>query len=535
MASALTTRWDYRDSYRDDVADEVSRRVAGYHHSARIAAGKAAAPAGGGGSGGGPGGGVSHESALSPGSTSNSPFSQEQVSFAKQYRAASQDHTYTAIRPIAVRIAGQPIRIGVKPKNYRSAGGIRTKGGRGRSKQKAAGVYSLASDHCPAWVKRALAGSPPFVKAIAEGVDVQEDHELLDWLENPNPILSLWAMLYCTAFSLEACGEAIWIMDPVVDEAGQPSMQFWYYPRHWVSPIHGENRPFLGWNLKPPGSTDEIPPVPDELVLRFSFPDPANPLAGHSAVQSQSKAINTDAEIQTAQLASMKNATRPGVVLIAGDMDPHPDLPGSGGRIELTPAQRRQIINSFRAAYRGSLHFGDPIILDRVIQDIRPFLPNPAELDFTGSSELTRNRIMHGIGTNGIIAGQVENANRASAVVAEKGWLSNVVNPLATCISDTLSKKLGARLGNDREKVYVWLEECRVLDPEMRLNEMRFLASQRWLRGREAREAFDLPLDESIPDFPEIMPPGRAGAGAGAGVGASAGAAATAATPRSEI
>lgn len=486
--------------YADDITDEVSRRVAGYHNSARIAVSKVASRNDGGGGfyDGGSGGGVDHESLMSPGDSGGAFDSQGRAQFAKQYNAASQDIAYTAIRPIAVRVAGQPIRVGTKSKRYRS-GGMRTKANRGRSKKNG------ETGRC-SWSRRALDCSPPFVKSISDGIDVQDDHPILDWLEDPNPILSLWDMLYCTAFSLEACGEAIWLMDPTVDEEGNQSVRFWYWPRHWIAPISNEQQAFVGWKLLPPSKQQwDGPIVPDELVLRFSFPNPAHPLHGHSALQSQEKAVNVDNEVQVAQFASMQNASKPGVVLIAGDMELHPDLPGSGGRIELTAAQKKQIVQAFQMNYRGARRFNDPIILDRIIQDIKPFMPKPMELDFMGSSQLTRNRIMHGIGTNGIIAGQVESANRASAVVSEKIWLSNVVNPLATCISDTLYRKVGKRFSGDKEKVYVWIEECKVLDPEMRLQEMRFLASQGWLTGNEGREAFDLPPDDSLADFPDPM------------------------------
>jgi hypothetical protein len=408
-------------------------------------------------------------------------FDSTQSSAARQYRASTQDSPAIAIRPIATRIANQIVRAGTKPINGQMPAGMMSK---------------AMSDHC-------LKSAPNTIrrKAISEGISVLESHPFLEAIENPNPLFSQWSLMFCTAWSIAACGEAIWIIDPVANENGESAIQIWYYPRNWVQPIHDENMAFKAWKLTPPGVADDLPPIPAELVCHFFCPDPGNPLSALSSVQSQAKSINVEAKIRDAHVSAMNNIIEPGMVLIAGHMDAPPGG-GQGPRIELTPNQRKQIIESVKLVHRGVTHFGDPLILDRLIEDVKPYRSNPTDLALQEGYALVNGSIMQGIGTSRVMAGEPEGANRATAYVAGKIFCDNVVNPFITLMSQTMTKTFGRlesmRPSRKNQKLVLWIEEAKPHDADLQLSQMQFLADKNWISPSQALEAMDLPPNAEL-------------------------------------
>jgi len=431
----------------------------------------------------------------------------EDRSAVKQYKAL-KDIPFTAIRPIAVRVADQSFKVGTKISASGKPKGMMT--------------------------KQAARLVPPtnlFRKAIAEGIETIEDHPLLDALENPNPYMSGWALKWCTAISLQATGRAYWLSEYMLsaDAAdggdGERTARFWYLPAHWVKPVHENGKPFAGWKIVPPNTQEsDAKTLPADAVLPFFFPNPENPTDSLSPMQTQARAINTDDEVQKAQYSSMINSVRPSVVIAAGRME----MPqgGQGPRPVLTPEQREQVVQSIRSAYAGAMHSGEPIIVDGLIESVTPFLPSPAEMDFLNGSKLTKDRIMQGIGTNPIVAGQIENANRASAYVAQDIFNANVVNPTITLISETLTKQLGPVFANAGEKLYVWIERAEAQDVDLQNARVGMLVEAKAITKNELREFADMaPMAEGgdelagPPDPPPMgappdSPPQKPGKGA---------------------
>jgi phage portal protein BeeE len=426
-------------------------------------------------------------------------MSREQFDATKQYAAGMRDVPYTAIRPIAVKIAELPVRCGRKAMR---TGEVKPPAGGGRFRAKA---FQL---------------SPPFVrKAIAEGLQQDEAHPLLDVFENPNPFLTGWANMYLTALSIQITGRSFWLIDPPAD--GRP-MQLWYLPSNWVTPVHeGGSQPFRGWRILPPGApSDAAVTVPFERMCYFAFPDPSDPLQTFSPLQSQARAVNTDAEIQKTQFATVSNEGRPGMVIQAGRLPTPPGQTGQGERIMFTPEQRQQLVQACRAAYSGAVHRGEPIILDALIEGVSPYTLTPAELDFTGGAKLTKDRIMQGIGTNPIVAGQIESANRASAYVAHEGFYDLVVNPMGTMMSQVMTERVGPyfeatdlegrRVGGS--KLYIWLEKAKAHDADLTIATAETLMAGEAITKDELREMFDMqPMAEGGDEIAAPAKPEPAG------------------------
>ena len=415
-------------------------------------------------------------------------------SAARQY-SALRDIPYTAIRPIAIKCADQPIKVGYAP----SKAVVSAEDRKMRTK-------SLLPT-------RVYQDAPRFVqKAMVDGVEVDNSHWLLDSLDEPNPYMDGWSLRYCSVMSLIATGDAFWM----IDESGG-RLQFYYLPKTWVTPKHLEGDPFSFYEVKPPNIATEPLPVPREDMIHFRFVDPADPLGSMSPLQTQARAVNTDDEIQKAQFAAMKNGLYPGMILHAGRLPPKPNETGLGPRPVLTPEQRRTLIDTIRLHASGAMHYGDPLIIDGMIEAAEPYMRTPAELGFLDSSQLTRDRIMHGLGVNPIVTGQVENANRASAVAANETFYQNVVNPILTLQSNALTQRLSTRDSAAGRKLHVWIEKAVARDEDLQLSKMQAASTAGAITKNEWRESLGL---EKVTD-PEAdkLPPPPAPAGAPPGAG----------------
>jgi phage portal protein BeeE len=396
---------------------------------------------------------------------SSSPFlGYSQINTAARQYQHYKDIPYTAIRPVACKIAGLPIHVGMARKRKEGAGGdkagFQTKDGR------AGGI--------PKWVK----------SATSESIEPLDNHSFLDDISDPNPLMTAWASMYCTVVSLYMTGLAHWWMAPDPDDGGT---QFWYLPTTWVNPLPTDDSPFGEFKVRPPWYAGEGWTVPASDMVRFTVPDPANPLSIFAPLQSQAMAVDVDDMVQRAQHTSMRDGPRPQVVLTAGRLPDMPGMPGTGMRPVLTPEQRKQLVAAIKMAYAGPTKYGEPFIIDGLIENITPFGRTPAEMDFLGSSRLTKSRIMQGLGVNPIVAGEIEGANRASAVVADSYFYALVVNPLAVQMSQVMTNSIGPRYAGKKkkggdgengkavskagsdEKLVIWIAPAEAEDPTLTL------------------------------------------------------------------
>lgn len=379
----------------------------------------------------------------------------------QQYQAASVGWQRAAINVTSVSIANQPVRVGIQ-------------GDKRPNKKQAILNKSLSLN------------APAKIKALVEDVEILNVHPIVDLLERPNPKMCGWSHKYSTAFSLEATGEAYWWR--VKNPEHTSGYNVYYLPATWVSAaISKETGRQVGWIIKTPGQTEGFPVRLNE-ILRFYYPNPSHPGEPFSPTQAQAKAINTDDQIQTAQYRAMVNGIFPGMVIIAGTVK---DGNGQEHPVELSPDQRQELLTSIQSTMGGALHYNDPIIVDAMIKDVKPYTNSPSEMAFLEGSQLTEKRIAAGYGVNPIVMGQIESANRASSFVAHEGFYRTKVNPILTLIGETLTQFMGP-LFNAGDRLYVWFDEAQPRDADLHLRQIQSAATFGCLTKNEFREAIGL-------------------------------------------
>ena len=440
-------------------------------------------------------------------SGSNDPWSAAD-NVARLYAMASRGEAYSAIRPACVKMSNLVVRVGERDET----GGLANREMRMREKAYAGDELAASRDlRHKAWLKTA----PAFIKSLEESVDVLDDHPFLRRLARPNDYQTASSLLWCTAFSLCACGESIWLLD--YDEQAKDLAAIYYLPRTWVTPVESGGNPFAAYRLTVPGqfADPDAPPIPGKYVVHVMTPNAANPVVPHSSTAAQGLAIATDAEIQTAQLSVTKNITKPGMLVVVGEVESA--VGGKSQRPELTADQRRDITAQVRLHYQTASRVGDPLVLDRLIQDVRPYMPQPSDLDYQGGSSVISARIYQGYGTNPIVAGQVQSGNRAQALVAHESmdWLQ--VNPLATLIGEAMTAKIGPLYGaeNAGKSLVIWIDPARAKDPELMQKRFDSVAKFGVLTKGQMREYLATGEYEYVPqdddDEPAKAPGGASG------------------------
>ena len=377
---------------------------------------------------------------------------------AEQYRHL-KGWTYVVISRIATRIAGQAVYVG----------------------QKKAAAKGRETTDARARLKLGQMVQPSWIKSIApNGVKPVDNHPVISAIQNPNPWLVTWGLMWVTIASFEATGKSYWWM-PFIDG----ELHIYPIPSHWVTPVHTKNRMFAEYKVQSQSRYSEEQTIPGEEMAYFPLPDPSDPVSTLSPLQAQAHAVATDEALQQAQFRSFKNGIFPGVLIKAGRL-PGSLMPGQLADMPvLEPEQRRELIEACRAVYEGAVNYNEPLIIDGMIESVAPFTHSVQEMDFPKSGELVKSRIFQAFGVNPIIAGEVTGANRAQALAAEDNFNANVVNPTSDLISQVMTRWMSNRF--DDKSLMLWIEPANKDDPDIALRKWSVAASKEWCSEDEYR------------------------------------------------
>lgn len=339
-----------------------------------------------------------------------------------------RSYVYTAIRPIAQAIAGQPIRVGVPKK--------------------------------PSRTKRLSA-------KFLENYEPVETHPILDLLADPSDIGVAWTLIFTLVASCELCGRGfIWATE--VD--GRRMLL--NVPTSWVVGYEGDGTSISAWILQRPGSNEKYPVLSSDMIY-VAYPDPADPCGAVSPLMAAAAAVETDEALQSSQRAMMRSGVMPKLAVLIGKNPHESSGQFSGHRPRLTGAQKNQIIRAIKEAW-ASTRPDSIAILDGLIEDVKKLQMTPAEMDFLASGEATKKRILQAFGTPPAVLGE-ELTNLASSRAADLHFAKYTVNPKIELISQCLQEwktALGAREG---EKLAIWIEPLPVKDDEIEIKKYQIL------------------------------------------------------------
>ena len=155
---------------------------------------------------------------------------------------------------------------------------------------------------------------------------------------------------------------------------------------------------------------------------------------------------------------------------------PHPDVPG-GIRPRLTPAQRRQVYGAIKKVMSGVSNYGNPAIVDGMIESIERLSATQNEIGWEKSEKSVRTRILSAFAVHPFILGEEMAGSYAQAyVVGERfcdrvnvflALLSQLMTNFVPVLLDKSSEKAANRKTEANDDLVVWWEEAQVKDPSM--------------------------------------------------------------------
>lgn len=297
-------------------------------------------------------------------------------------------------------------------------------------------------------------------KAMASDVELLPTHDALDALEYPNRFQSRHDFVYMSVANLLLTGETYWLIG--VDETDK--LELWAVPTAWVIPGHDDG-PYTRFRFKPPGKIGLGVELDPDSVIRTGFTNPKTLTGVWSPLHAITTAARTDDSLQYTQQQMFARGINPNIILTMAEQRGVDGKP-TGTRPRLTGEQRQQMIRSIRQVWGNTLNYGDPAIVDGLIGGIHKLQMTPQEMDWINSGKILQDRIFKAFGLNPIVVGEIEGANRASAVMAEKIVCSNTLNPIVDALSTTLTNRIGPLYENP-ERLLLWLEDCKPTDPEL--------------------------------------------------------------------
>lgn len=297
------------------------------------------------------------------------------------------------------------------------------------------------------------------VGVAEQEMQIVYQHPLLEFLQKPNPVQSWYEFVYFTMANYNLGGLVYWVW--LQDDVGKP--EFWALPPWALRPVPPEpgEQVFSRYKLMSPDGV-EGEDVDGEFVCRIYLPDPRNVIGAMSPVAAQMDAVKLDDYIQESQKRGFENGIFPQVVVKMGRLGGNEK---TGRRRRMSATQRKVVALAIRKMMTGAMRFGEPAIVDGIIEDIVPLSHAPPEMGFKESSELVKSRLCQAFGVSPVLLGDTENPNRASSVVAQDTGNENVINPVLEQISIALSTFVVPQWGDER--LSMWIDRCVARDAEL--------------------------------------------------------------------
>lgn len=329
-------------------------------------------------------------------------------------------------------------------------------------------------------------------KEAANTYEVVLDHPVLQIVERPNMIQHRWQFVYAWMANLDLTGISYIVRDE--DETGR--MLLYCLPSSWVIPIH-DPFPYAKFRIvdpKNPHANPDVPPLDRSQVAFAMYPNPSDPIAPMSPISAQVSAVKIDQKIQTSQDRFFDNGIFPSAIVAVGK-DPHPDVPG-GIRPRLSGHQRRQVHSAIKKAMSGIAHYGDPAIVDGMIESITRLSATHNEMGWEKSEATARTRILSAFGVHPFMLGEPINVGGyAQAAKIGEVFCERVNAPLdmlGNCLTEFLADQLAD------PSLYLYWKKCEPHDPQLHSRNMQAARKMGDVTRNEFRAYLGLPPDEDV-------------------------------------
>lgn len=363
------------------------------------------------------------------------------------YKHGSRGWNYAAIRPIVARIAGRQMLAGkeVSPTDRRA-------------------LMSWQKSRLPLYLKQSLRGLMPV-----------HSHRLVELFKNPNPDMTEFLLKAVLVGNLQITGEGyLWFAGDGED------LRVWPVPSDCIQWNSEKGK----WKININGKDEDW--AEPSRVLCVVLPNFKNPTSGLSPLEAGLRPTIVDDSIHESQHAGFANDNMPKLAFVVGEQV---RLDNTKYRPKIVKEQREELETRLSQLYGGPTKKGKSIILDGLIENVIKLSHTQQEMDYLSSSQATKKEIFQTHGVNPIITGEIEDANRASAVIADEVFCTNVINPILTLLGQSLTKFIrDTDLFPGTERDVIYFEEEEVNDPEEKRRRYQFAYQHGMVNDDEFRQ-----------------------------------------------
>lgn len=332
---------------------------------------------------------------------------------------------------------------------------------------------------------------PGSIKSMTTGkeVDIDPDHELVDWLNNPNAMQQRAQFVYSFVANMCLTGWGFVASGKGKDEDKKDRFNFYSVPTTWVRPDHKDG-PFSKFYIADPNQANaaEAKPLDRRQVGFAQFPNPSDPLGAMSIVQAQQQAIQIDDNIQTSQTVFFDNAVFPSAIVTVGKNPTGSSNEGFRPRLE--PTQRRAIYAAIKKFCSGTSNYGNPVIIDGLIEKVERLSSTQNEIGWERSEKAVRSRILSGFGTHPFTLAEEMAGSYAQAAIVQS-LLCDRVNFFIDALSNLMTRL--CRFMLDQKDLLVYWEEAEARDPQLDATIMAAARARNDLSRNEFRAWFGYP------------------------------------------
>lgn len=323
-------------------------------------------------------------------------------------------------------------------------------------------------------------------KTAEQELEIALDHPLLNTLEHPNPMQTRWSFVYSFVCNISLTGWGY-----VIAGKGKNGLELYSVPTTWVKPDHSKG-PFSAFkivNPQKPESAEDSKPIPAKQVAFAQFPNPNDPFSAIAPAAAQSRSISIDDKIQSSQEAFFDQGIFPSVVVTVGT-NPFGD---GQTRPLLSPEQRRGVIAAIQKVSGGVANYGNPAIIDGLIEKIEKLSMSQNEMGWEKSEAVNRTRILSAFGVHPFLLGETIPGSYAQAYIIKDRFYEHV-----NCYLDMLSGMVTRLVNNinDEGDLVVFWDKLEAVDPGMENQKYQAARKNGDITQDELRAYMGLPPDE---------------------------------------
>lgn len=277
------------------------------------------------------------------------------------------------------------------------------------------------------WVYRCInrkssqAASIPWIvqQKVQDGWEEVEEHDVINLMQQPNPLYTWADMIEGIITYLELTGESY----IGINRAGS-SRELWIIPSHLCAPTASPTNIIDHFEYT---NGSKIVKLDPNDVIYIRYPDPSNPLRGLAPLMSAARTVDTDVSATDWNRHAMENRTVPDLVM-------HTEVP-------MEEEQFTTFQELLKEEYQSAHNARRPMLLGNFKVDKMGY--NAVEMDFVESRKMTRIEICAAFDVPPQLVGIPDASTYANYETAQKAFWQDTVIPLVRKLRDILNNALG--------------------------------------------------------------------------------------------